>query len=349
MRANSGFPAKHGFGHEEWNGSRKMAFKEDGVAQRAFHTEGVGNEPVGEEAGRTCVFMYASHDGVQELVGIAGNATCLIDDEPQRKTLARSLRLDRLADEAWSVPRVRALHADDRERFDRTWRADLAWIPNWRCPAATFLWLAKPAPLDPSRLRGMGKLLTMFGRHTAIGRGEALAMLESVPDVERLPAWHRIRAEIECPDATTVASDLSELTVRRDIGKTTRKQLVDARLGQGKFRLDLEHLWGGACAVSGCTLSAALRASHIKAWSRSTDFERLDGQNGLLLTADLDALFDRGLISFGDDGQMIVSAQVTKAARRLFRLPRPLRSVPSPRQRRFLAHHRRQWAYAAPP
>jgi predicted restriction endonuclease len=97
--------------------------------------------------------------------------------------------------------------------------------------------------------------------------------------------------------------------------------------------------------VSGCTVSAVLRASHIKAWSQSTDNERLDGSNGLLLTADLDALFDRGLISFDDKGNMLMSSQLSAADREMLRLPRPLRCQPSGEQRRYLLDHRRQWTY----
>lgn len=345
VRVNSGFPKQFGFGHEEWNASPALAFKEDGVAHRVFHTERVGNAPVADEAGNTFVFMYASHNGVQELVGVAGNATCLIDDEPQREHLASRLHLDRLGDQAWAVQRVRDLHDGKRARFDETWSTDLAWIPTWRCPADAFLWLDTPAQIDPRAVRGTGKLLTMFGRYTDIDRGEALRMLDVVPRNARTSAWHRIRAEIERDESASVAKDLGDLRKRSDLDKTTRKQLIDARLGQGRFRRDVELLWDGGCAVSGCTLSEALRASHIIAWKHSTDRQRLDCQNGLLLTADLDALFDRGLISFSDDGAMLLSPRLSNTDRKLFRLTRPLRKPITVEQRHHLADHRRRWAF----
>ncbi|HET9245398.1 MAG TPA: HNH endonuclease signature motif containing protein, partial [Xanthobacteraceae bacterium] len=62
-------------------------------------------------------------------------------------------------------------------------------------------------------------------------------------------------------------------------------------------------------------VEAALRASHIKPWRESSDRERLDPANGLLLTANLDALFNDGLIAFDDEGQMLVSAQLTRKDR----------------------------------
>ena len=51
-------------------------------------------------------------------------------------------------------------------------------------------------------------------------------------------------------------------------------------------------------------------ASHIKPWAESNDFEKLDGNNGLLLSPHIDKLFDNGYISFEDGGDVIVSPQL---------------------------------------
>lgn len=345
VKVHSGFPKANGFGHEEWNNAPGMRFVEDGVEHRVFHTEGVGNAPVDDEAGRIVVFMYASHDNVQELVGVAANATWLKNDEQQRRRLVDQLDLKRLGDDVWAVPRVRTLHAN-RAAFDKVWRGDLNWIPNWRCPAETFFWLQTPAPLDSQRLRGTQKLLTMFDSYTVLDERQALMMLDSVPAAQRTPQWHRVRAEIETSDEEAVAEDLSALAERKDLKQTTKLQLVEARLGQGRFRRDVERLWNDACAVSGSALGPVLRASHILAWKQSNDRERLDANNGLLLTAELDALFDRGLISFDDDGKMLVSRLVPKSDRELFGLPRSLRRQPSTRQISYLRKHRRHWGFA---
>lgn len=345
IKANSGWPKEHGFGHEEWNGSPILSYRADGLAYRAFHTEGIGNAPFEEEAGRIFVFMYASHDGLQELVGIAGNATCLVGQPEERNALAERLELERLADEAWAIPRVRALKRNDRRAFDEVWRRDLAWIPNWRCPSDTFLWLDQPAQLDAHVLRGTSKLLTMFGRYTEIDETEALRMMDFVPQEARGKHWHRIRAAVEGPGSSRVSSDLSEVRLRKDVSATTRQQLIDARLGQGRFRREVERRWDGACSVSGCSLSPILRASHIVAWKRCNDQQRLDGDNGLLLTADLDALFDAGLIAFDDEGDMLLSPLLSRTDRKLFNLPRPLRKKPSSAQRQYLADHRRHWVF----
>lgn len=54
-------------------------------------------------------------------------------------------------------------------------------------------------------------------------------------------------------------------------------------------------------------------ASHIKPWSVSTNDERLDGDNGLLLSATYDKLFDSGLITFNEDGKISVSNVISES------------------------------------
>ena len=93
---------------------------------------------------------------------------------------------------------------------------------------------------------------------------------------------------------------------RTDIGDTQKKQLVQARRGQGIFKANVR-LNESACRMTGITDPALLIASHIKPWSKSSDFEKLDGCNGLLLSPHVDRLFDRGLISFDDDGTVLRS------------------------------------------
>ena len=55
-----------------------------------------------------------------------------------------------------------------------------------------------------------------------------------------------------------------------------------------------------------------LRASHIKPWADcKSDAERLDVFNGLLLAPHLEALFDKGLVTFSDEGQLFCSQQLS--------------------------------------
>jgi HNH endonuclease len=89
---------------------------------------------------------------------------------------------------------------------------------------------------------------------------------------------------------------------------TERERLATARIGQGEFRSALIDIWQGACPVANVDHLSLLRASHIKPWSKSNNTERLDPYNGILLCAHIDALFDCGMISFQDEGKMMISA-----------------------------------------
>jgi len=90
----------------------------------------------------------------------------------------------------------------------------------------------------------------------------------------------------------------------RDLPRTTEaERVVVQRIGQVIFRDGLMAYWGNRCPLTGITEPALLRASHIRPWARcDTDAERLDVHNGLLLSALWDAAFDRGLVTFDDDG-----------------------------------------------
>ncbi|WP_295631210.1 HNH endonuclease signature motif containing protein [Novosphingobium sp.] len=109
---------------------------------------------------------------------------------------------------------------------------------------------------------------------------------------------------------TGIAEDISNVKNSK-FDATTKAQLIDARLGQGKFRNALMDRWQECCPITKCTVAAVLRASHIKPWRDSTNAERLDPANGLLLSASIDALFDRALLTFDSDGAMKVAKEVS--------------------------------------
>jgi len=107
-----------------------------------------------------------------------------------------------------------------------------------------------------------------------------------------------------------VAAELAELPA--GIVGTAVERLVRQRVGQNKFRDAMLDYWGGACAVTGVAIPEVLRASHAKPWAEcASDAERLDVFNGFLLSANLDALFDRFLISFDEQGVLLLSPALT--------------------------------------
>ena len=106
----------------------------------------------------------------------------------------------------------------------------------------------------------------------------------------------------------TVAEILDEDPSQRG---TEREAIVRQRVGQNVYRQALLEYWQGQCAVTGISVPEVLRASHAKPWADCQhDHERLNVYNGFLLNANLDALFDKGLISFSDSGEGNVSSLV---------------------------------------
>ncbi|BDY14020.1 HNH endonuclease [Hydrogenimonas cancrithermarum] len=92
--------------------------------------------------------------------------------------------------------------------------------------------------------------------------------------------------------------------------KTDVQALVMQRRGQDRLRDELMRYWGGRCAVTNVKTPDLLIASHIKPWAEcDTSEEKLDPFNALLLNAALDKAFDKGLISFDDEGKILISPQ----------------------------------------
>jgi putative restriction endonuclease len=99
---------------------------------------------------------------------------------------------------------------------------------------------------------------------------------------------------------------VDQLKAAPGMSETEKKAIVLARRGQGLFRTRVS-LIEKKCRVTGTTNLEYLRASHTKPWRDATNDERLDGENGFLLTPDADFLFDRGFISFEDTGKVLLS------------------------------------------
>ena len=131
----------------------------------------------------------------------------------------------------------------------------------------------------------------------------------------------------------------SEIQGRTDISETEKDQLIKARRGQGVFKTRVSLIEKG-CRVTGVEMTQHLRASHIKPWRDSTPYEKLDGNNGLLLSPHIDHLFDRGYISFKPNGSLLVSPQISNDILEAWNIDPVLTvGVFSPEQSVYLRYH----------
>jgi putative restriction endonuclease len=127
---------------------------------------------------------------------------------------------------------------------------------------------------------------------------------------------------------------------RPDLGTLEKETLIQARRGHGRYRQTLEGVETG-CRVTGLIDRRHLRARHIKPWNESNDQEKLDPNNGLLLSPHVDHLFDRGYISFTDQGEMLVSKSLNPVVFEAWGLSVPSRMKPlNAKQCGYLAYHR---------
>jgi putative restriction endonuclease len=125
-----------------------------------------------------------------------------------------------------------------------------------------------------------------------------------------------------------------------DLSETERNAVIKSRIGQGLFRELLIQLWGG-CAITGIEYLPVLRASHIKPWRNSSNSERLDPENGLLLTPNFDVLFDRGFISFDELGEILISKELDGALQESLGLHKGIRlREVSDGNKKYLYYHR---------
>ncbi|MBF6607883.1 MAG: HNH endonuclease [Flavobacterium sp.] len=96
--------------------------------------------------------------------------------------------------------------------------------------------------------------------------------------------------------------------------ETQKERFVNTRVGQGAYRKRIIHRWEYKCAVTGFDHLQVLVASHIIPWAESDDNQRIDVNNGILLSPTYDALFDRNLITFENSGKIILSDAVEMEA-----------------------------------
>lgn len=95
---------------------------------------------------------------------------------------------------------------------------------------------------------------------------------------------------------------------------TERTGLVTSRVGQGAYRKRIIHRWDYKCAVTDFNKLDVLIASHIVPWSKANNDERLDVNNGILLSPTYDALFDKHLITFDTKGKIVLSDSIEFSA-----------------------------------
>jgi putative restriction endonuclease len=192
-----------------------------------------------------------------------------------------------------------------------------------------------PSIYSPIQTNGNGNQgIYLAGISDALGQ-----VLIALLRVEADPVFASPLPEAPVPDESLLP-DIQAIEQDLSVPETQRLQLAKARIGQGLFRKRVM-LQGPRCRVTGVQDQRLLIASHIKPWKDCTNAERIDGNNGIMLSPHIDALFDAHLISFEDAGQMLRHASLPMDVLKRWQIDPDTRvDAFSPAQSAFLHHHR---------
>jgi hypothetical protein len=235
---------------------------------------------------------------------------------------------------------ARKAAADNGYRLERG--IEHGWLHYGSTTAPGDVWIAGASRRGPWLLSiDHGGVAAELGAETAgpVGPGFATFLFQTLTKLHA--ALDRVyRLAISLPDAP-----LAQFRGKTDDlpRNTEAERLVIQRIGQDIFRNALMVYWGGRCPLTGIAEPGLLRASHIVPWAECGDEQRLDVHNGLLLSALWDAAFDKGLVSFADDGQPLASPELSGVTRQVLGLDQapPLYSLREAHKTNLALHRTR--------
>lgn len=248
--------------------------------------------------------------------------------------------LGRIVDAAILAPRPEEFGLVGLNWADQGWLAPVSWTlinpikPKSILGQIAHLLPNKYSPLQAATGNGNQKAyLTEVSQQIF----ELLVQIcgATVEELSRFPEVCEVdfRNALDAAEERKISADLT-------LTDTEKVQLSKARRGQGLFRKNLCGV-ESQCRLTNVHTPKLLIASHIKPWRLcTTAYERLDGNNGLLLTAHVDHLFDRGLISFGHDGTLLVSTALAPSDFTLLGLTVQSKSAFNDAQLEYLKFHR---------
>ena len=221
-----------------------------------------------------------------------------------------------------------------------------AWHVFGSLTAGGTLWLSAPSPAGPWTIAiDHAGVIAELGIEPVKVPGPGLARYV----FPTLGAAYPILERIYCLASSLPSFPLTEFEKETvALPRTTEaERLVVQRVGQNVFRAALITYWQGLCPITGISDTALLRASHIVAWADcASDAERLDVHNGLLLSGLWDLAFDAGLVSFDDDGQVLVKSSLSPEARLRLDVDQAYRLPLNDRHRSYLKRHRDRYGFA---
>ncbi|AAV90383.1 HNH endonuclease [Zymomonas mobilis subsp. mobilis ZM4 = ATCC 31821] len=244
---------------------------------------------------------------------------------------------------AISCPKPKELQDFDKEQWsDDGWKIAVTWysFPKSFLPSEhrDILDSLLPQKYSPWSVKKQGGNQGAYLAKISPDLGQFILNTQPKTWLDNLQNW--------IADSQLNAEEAQIEAIKQDtsLDETEREALISARRGQGRFRRNLQEIEEG-CRLTGITDYSHLIASYIKPWRNcfSSD-ERVDGHNGFLLSPNADHLFDKGYISFSDDGDILISSQMDKRNLDLLGCTsnqKVLGKAFTPKQKEYLAYHRK--------
>lgn len=248
---------------------------------------------------------------------------------------------------------LRLLELGDKQDYDEIDKIELDSRVKFKLlsvyhPEKFFPVCAMPAARDYCACFGIeiekSESMMRMNRKLCSWRDEHLTQEWSLYQTMALSEWMRqhnkmLDSSFRLDDSKELAKKLeSEIDELNLVGET-REAIVKMRVNQGVFR-DRLFSREAHCKLCGVNDPKILVASHIKPWSESAPEEKLDCDNGFLMCPNHDKLFDRGLITFSDDGKIIISGALTDVNRVYLNVDKNMQIHLNDGNRKYLEYHR---------
>lgn len=193
---------------------------------------------------------------------------------------------------------------------------------------------ADPRPNNP----GSDALGKVTAHHIGSSSNEVLIPKNNSFDIDEGQRNEKDQISQLKADMLSALYDIDQRKLGEDVDAVVKR-----RVGQSVFRSLLEAKHGSYCHASRMDNRRLLIASHIVPWSKSTGEEKIDPDNGLLLAVNWDAVFDKGLICFDDQGNVLFSDYLDEKTSDQLGLDRNVRlreGILNQGRKKYLQRHR---------
>lgn len=198
--SSSGYSRDYGYGHEEWNNKSNRMWR----GYKLFHTEATDKLLEYSANGELGILMTSSFEGNQYAIGIA--TSVYHNDGDERELIADELNVYDDWKQIWTLDIVKRKFKNDHKKFLRHWKKNYEWI-RWKCPPGQYFSFKKPLLLNPKKISGKSRIISMHGRFQAVYPEQVISIVK-----DELTKNHPIISWLSEPDfdESLISNDLNK-------------------------------------------------------------------------------------------------------------------------------------------